>query len=140
MSIHHILLFKIERNVRSIRSRGKHDRIVYTRARSIVRSSFTKGGIFFSRLATEPSRDMREFLRFLDEFLPYTRESRAGMCGGCGGRGKETDFPRERNSDPRSAPSRTDWNDSNFPLSERLVPPFWLHFRYRPTTTNQKSL
>lgn len=47
MSIHHILLFKIERNVRSIRSRGKHDRIVYTRTRSIVRSSFTKGGIFF---------------------------------------------------------------------------------------------
>lgn len=41
------LLFKIERNVGSIRSRGKHDRIVYTRTRSIVRSSFTEGGIFF---------------------------------------------------------------------------------------------
>ena len=98
MSIHHILLFKIERNVRSNRSRGKHDRIVYTRTRSIVRSSFTEGGIFFSRLATEPSRDIREFLRFLDEFLPSTRAELRSTLGPFSHRLKRLKLSIERTS------------------------------------------
>lgn len=61
------------------------------------------------------------------------------MCGGCGGRGKETDFPRERNSArPLLAPTETTqtfhWANVWFRRSDftsGIVPPLRIRNHYR---------